>query len=261
MTNRKLNMKLLLLASLAVASSQAFAFDVFTSGHFDIGAAIDDGEMHPHIHSHTGGGTEYEVDEAAFWAKDNHLETRASGSQWDFIGVSSGQSYYRLPQNNQSGKLYIGFGVEEIDPGSVDSYTISDPRVEAIYGTDPAPFITWQLVSVVSSTGGAFSVWNGSSSVDPVWISSADGIGSTDFFAQQAGGHDHVNYGFSKAGLYDITFNVATMVGNNVVEKMATYHFGIGDNYQPVAPVPEPATMTVLGFGCLMPFLRRRKSR
>jgi len=107
---------------IVAGASDAQAVEILTSGHYDLGVAYEDGGLEPHIHGHTGGGNEYAPDEAYFWAKDNHLFTRPAGSQWNFIGVSSGEQYYKLPTTNQVGKIYLGWGAEEIDPGVLDSY-------------------------------------------------------------------------------------------------------------------------------------------
>lgn len=270
-------------ASIALTSAAHAEFQyAITSGHSDLGVALEDGVLVPHIHSHSmnfskvdssvpdkaaseDGSYEFTTDEAYYQVGTIHATSRPSGSQWDFLGVAAGQTYYRTPSTNQTGKQYIGFGAEEIAAGSLTSYTISDQRAIDTYGADTAPWITWTLTAatfngeaITSSSAGQFAMWTGNSSADPVWVTTTDGIDSSDVFWMQEAGHEHLNMGFSTDGVYEITFVVGAMVdGTMIYSDPATYTFVVGN--ASLAAVPEPAALATLGIGGLALLNRRKK--
>jgi surface-anchored protein len=128
--------------------------------------------------------------------------TRPAGSQWDFIGVGAGETFWQLTQTQSFDSLFLGFGAQETTPSQIASYTPSDPRVP-----NAARWIRVDLKSVRGP--GAFSVWQTGVSGTTVWMASSDGIDPTDSFYLPAGGHIHVNWGFTKPGLYEIEFEAS----------------------------------------------------
>jgi surface-anchored protein len=79
------------------------------------------------------------------------------------------------------------------------------------------------------------------------------------------GGHDHYNFGFTAAGIYDLTFTATgTLATGGVVTASDVFRFVVGD--QSTAPVvPEPSALALAGLavvtGGLVARRRGRASR
>jgi surface-anchored protein len=139
-----------------------------------------------------------------------------------------------LPKNQNTSVLFLSVGTEELDPA------------------DFASPLTWSLVSVTGSGGGAapgfFSVWNvdNFASVVPL-MSTASGTSTPNAFTVPAGTHTHFNYGFTAPGLYNVLFTasgtLSPALGGGAVSGQATYSFGVfdtGSDY--VFPTSTPWT-------------------
>ena len=107
--------------------------------------------------------------------------TRATGSQWDFTGVNSGDTFYVLPATDTTGLPFLGFSAE----GKPFDITFS-------LGT----------VSSAPTTGGVISAWtqNGAGEPTPYWssVTPSANVG----FTVPEGGHEHMFIGFSALGDY-----------------------------------------------------------
>jgi surface-anchored protein len=93
-----------------------------------------------------------------------------------------------------------------------------------------------------------FSLWTIESGGQPVvWMSTAEGgITAEALFFILEGGHSHANWGFSRAGYYQIDFQLSGhLTGTNelVESPVTTWHFGV--EHLPVA-IPEPSTLWLL---------------
>lgn len=211
-------------------------------------------------------------------------QLRPSGSQFDFIGVAAGSSYWRLPKSQNPSLLFLSIGTEELDPA------------------DFASTITWSLLGVTGAGGGAapgtFSLWN----VDDFGglvplMSTSPGAGTPNSLIVSAGGHYHFNYGFSAPGLYNVQFaataTLAAALGGGQVTGNAVYSFGVFDvgadysypsgsmpwTYQgqqfaiplggnehvdmgiALAPVPEPGGLVIAGAGIAAAFMAASRGR
>lgn len=105
--------------------------------------------------------------------------TRPAGAQWDFTGVSAGQTLYVLPTTQAAGLPFIGFSAE-------------DHLFDVIY-------------TLGAVTGGTISAWTADGFGNPTALWSSSSPGDTidnNSFKVLAGGHDHVFIGFSQAGDY-----------------------------------------------------------
>jgi hypothetical protein len=249
--------------------------------------------LDPHVHAEDEfeivevvSGTEVSVQEVA--ASDVLLPvvlasttTRGFGSQWDFIGVPAGATYWRLPKNQNTDVLYLSIATEELNPA------------------DFASLITFSLLSVTGTNGGPapgfFSVWDtGDDGPEPLMSTF---VGTTpNSLSVGVNTHNHFNYGFTAAGLYNVELLVSgtlsASLGGGRVEGTATYSFGVfdQDDYPVIAEtpyvfagrsfpyfmydnahadigvsliaVPEPASVALAGLGAagaLAAGLRRRR--
>lgn len=197
-----------LLAGLAIAAC------------FNQTAWADAYEFDLHLHSTEVVPQEFGASQALLPVKAAAKANRPAGSQFDFIGVSAGQPYWRLPKSQNPALLFLSLGTEELDPADFDST------------------ISWSLVSVTGSGGGSapgvFSVWNVDDfgGVVPL-MSTSSGAGTPNSLVVNAGGHSHFNYGFTSPGLYNVAFEatatLSAALGGGPVSGTAVYSFGVFD--------------------------------
>lgn len=221
--------------------SAARAGVILGAGHVDVGIGWKTGFD---LHIHDGqNDVEYAPDEAILYAGENTTVPRPAGNQWDFIGAPEGADIWVLPQSELPEMLFLGLGAEEIKPGTFQTYNEDDPRVNASG--------EWIKLSLVGVNGpGEFSVWTTDALGTPVvWMSTADD-GLDDVLFALAGGHTHLNWGFTAEGVYEIDVRASAFLpdGTPVVSDVATYTFGVN-------AVPEPGCLWLLAPGL---FLRRR---
>jgi surface-anchored protein len=224
-------------ATVAITRSTRPDFvSVQRTGHADIGVNFEDGDWDLHIHDHEP-DTEYEPDEAMFYVGRDAMLTRtgdAADPAYDFLGAPVGSTLFVLPEVENSNLLFLGIGGEELAAGQLYD-----------------DFATLQLISV--SGPGDFSIWQSglTPSTPNLFMATADGIDNTDVFDVAAGSHAHVNFGFSKQGVYEVTF-VASGIdadGNATDSGPVTYYFYVTDGLVPFAmPSFLDAGLGVPGF-------------
>lgn len=237
----------------ALSGAAQAASVVIVNGHSDIGVGLEDGHLHPHVHDANG---EYEAADVLYFFSSAEKEARPASSSWNFLGIPSGATYWCGRATSIAGRQYIGMATEEIDPLALQSTVLADDRVLDTYGTDTGPWVKWQVTGVNAPAGGNFFMF---SSTSTVWVNSADGIGSDDFFAQQAGGHEHTNFAFTAAGACDVTFLISTTLADGtVLSESATYHFEASNFAEPI-PVPAAAGLGLLGLAGVTALRRRRQ--
>ncbi len=201
------------------------------------GARAELYELDLHLHSSElpddGYPAEIGAGDALLPVKAAAKGTRPAASQFDFIGVASGAPYWRLPKSQNPSLLFLSIGTEELAPA------------------DFASTITWSLVGVTGTAGGAapgtFSLWDVDDfgGVVPL-MSTLPGAGTPNSLVVAAGGHYHFNYGFTAPGLYNVEFSatatLAEALGGGQVTGTAIYSFGVfdvGSDYvYPSGPMP-----------------------
>ncbi|WP_165245612.1 choice-of-anchor M domain-containing protein [Paludisphaera soli] len=242
----------------AGAASAADFTDLYTAGHADIAVGYDatDGlylyyelASSARINGSLLGGSGASADPATVSTvvPESVLTTGNAGLPAPFAG----NPLYVLGQTSAGSttRPYVGWGAEDIDVGLFvgDALTLS-------------------LTGVSNSTGGQFVLWGNGFASSPA-MNTADGLSLDDSIELTATGHDHYNFGFTAAGVYDLTFTVTgTLVGGGVVTTSDVFRFVVGNIPPPPGPaVPEPSALAMAGLavaaGGLFAGRRGRASR
>ena len=185
--------------------------------------------------------------------------SRPASSAFDFLGVAAGQSYYRLPQNQNPNLLYLGVSGGGVSSSDIDSY---DPSVESGGRvTGSGSWVKLSLESVMGPSGAAapgfFSVWqSGDSGPNPFMSSFSGGVASDDALWIVAGGHSHFNWGFSAPGSYEVTFRPSVRRGGSTITSADPFKvfFDVAST-----SVPEPGTLSLVVLPLLGLFSQRRR--
>jgi len=130
-------------------------------------------------------------------------------SGFEFIGAKAGEMFWVLPQTEGSGALPLGLCAGEADISNLCDWTPNDQRGANIEDK-------WFEVKLVDIRGPAdanFSMWQADAIHPPVvFVSTAEGgITDDDVFYISAGSHSHLNWGFTKPGLYKVDFRISTV--------------------------------------------------
>jgi len=199
----------------------------WTEEHGDIGIEYEGGtdfELHYHFEDGVNGvppeDIELEPDDAYIRVADAAKISPAPSLS--FLNPGGGDIWV-LPQSNSGpggagtlGVPYVGLATEELNPGQFP------------FGVD------WELSAF--SGPGDFALWQDGLGGPFVYMRTNDGVGGPgDTFSQAVGVHDHLNYGFTSEGVYDVTFTVTSTV-------------------------PEPGSvLTLASFGAVGMLVRRRR--
>lgn len=217
----------------------------YSAGHGDIGLAYEDGELELHYHFGNGailngvplvGEIEYDPDEAHVRLSD---DTRGvTSAPLSFLGTSTGDPVWRLPQSNTPGLPFLGIASEELDGLGFSSATI---RMTSFNG--PGEFALWQP----GGLGGFNTFWQ-----------TNDGIGPSDVLNLGIGVHDHFNYGFTAEGIYDVGLTAeADFAAGGSVMDVGVFRFVVGS----ATAIPEPSSFAALLMGGLALVTRSRRRR
>lgn len=207
----------------------------FTTEHIDLGLGFTGGptgEWSLHAHDHDA-AIEADPDDALLYVSTTAQATRPAGSEFDFIGVAAGASYYRLSQTQNANALFLGIAGDEIVAGSLDRY---DPAAES--GNRVSGLGRWAKMSLVNVAGpGQFSVWQNGDTTPTVFMSSNDGITTSDALWVISGGHSHYNFGFTQPGRYAITVQLSgylddgntSVLGTPTQSEPLTFYVSVGN--------------------------------
>lgn len=230
---------------------------LLSSGHVDFVDIEILGPTFPqlaiNIHDHDNGityatsGAPGQTDWARLVVVPAAIFPRPASTAFDPIGVPPSTDFWWLKNPQNPATLFGGFSAEEVVPVTqIGSYFESDPRVNAT--------ARWIKISLVAKQGpGDFSVWTESGGSPTFWMTTSDGITSTDAAFILAGGHIDYNFGFTAAGSYELDF-VATAFNamlQPIGSEVTTLQFSV---------VPEPALLSISALvGLWMGRIRRER--
>jgi surface-anchored protein len=225
----------------ALSALPVLGASYYTQGHADLGLGEGD-ELELHVHCHAGAvidgeaiGEDQEFDDPSEVyivvpvSTKNYIHSIGGATTIvaNKLGLSAGDDYWYLPEigsgNPGSAELQspnFGLGSEDINPGIFDSNGL-----------------TLSLTGMSGPDGGNFGLEN----YEHGWLMcSNDGITVADtIYGLPTGSlHEHLNWYFTKSGLYELTFKVsATTVGGVYQEDTKTFYFQV---------VPEPHCILLL---------------
>lgn len=219
---------LLAAAFLSLLAPRASAQGYYTAGHGDLGIEYEAGSGEFEAHWHLGAGAvvdgvelstddEFAPDEIIGWL--NSTSTVSSASVASALGVSTGTTVFRTgitayPPN-------VGFALEEVGaPGDWTDGTIT-LSLAAVSG--PGEVAISQTISGIGTL---------------VWFSSVDAglTSSGNAWSFGVGLHQHLDWFFTEAGFYELTFEWA---GEHAIDGLVT---GTGTFGFQVGAIPEPST-------------------
>ncbi|MFV0451863.1 MAG: choice-of-anchor M domain-containing protein, partial [Propioniciclava sp.] len=193
----------------ASAASAAGPYDgrmVLSEGHADGFYIEKDAAGEPALVLHSDEFGNHAPEEFVVQAKPSVAARTAGAATSAVLGIDNGATYYLLPQTNQLGQVFLGFGYNTSDypANSIDvTHTVSN-------FDGPGTFATWQ-----------------SGEEGPVeWLNTS----KDDWSFSSTANHEHLNWGFTAEGAY--TFDVTSTFDDGGVAKTAgpqTYTFYVGE--------------------------------
>jgi surface-anchored protein len=213
------------LAWAPLANAQVY----YSTGHGDLGIAFEEGELEPHWHLASG---EYAPGDVVAVVSATRS---APNSSETFLNVAQGTSIYVA--GSAAYQPNLGFGAEELVP---DDWT--GPITVTLSGlTGPGNFALYTLNLNGDLSNILMSSYNPSSTF------------ANNTLSLLPGDHAHYTFGFTEAGIYDITL---TWSGTHVTEGFqsasGTFQFEV---------VPEPGTWALLTIGLVAMMIVVRKRR
>jgi surface-anchored protein len=218
---------------------------ILTAGHVDLGSFdYVSGAWDVDVDNlATGSLTTSAPNDTLLYVHPDALMSRAAGSQWDFLGVGSGEDVWILPQNQNDDPdlLYLGANATDTGPTAVASYFESDPRINAT-----GRYIKVTLESVTGPADSDFSVFTNNQGSLTVWMATEGGVSSSDAFFLTPGDHKHVQWAFTKAGSYTVQLKASAFLDDGMGgltptdSGTITFHFGVEDGVTDV--VTQSAT-------------------
>ena len=170
-------------AAPVAAEETAAECTVLTEGHVDVfGLAYEDGALDLHVHDEET-DTEYAPSEVLLAATPEARTTVPSDPSYAFLG-EAGSTVWVLPDTHVEGVLFAGWATEEIALGDFADDTLTITVHDAEGRGDVALY-------TVDDFG-----------TPEVLFDSDDGAGAWDVAAAS---HGHMNWGFTKSGLYKLT--------------------------------------------------------
>ncbi len=173
-----------------------------------------------------------ETDNVVYAPSDVLLYVNASARQtqpagWNFIGAGDGNLDWQLPEEEDPTLLTVALSTEDTAPGTFNIYRPNDPRI-----TRAGEWMKFTLRDLQGP--GDISAWQDDQGPPSSWwISSYDGGRTLDPVVYiEPGGHMHLNWGFTAAGIYQATFEASGFLNGHGLPSRSddvTFTFGVED--------------------------------
>ncbi len=184
---------------------------VLSQGHVDaVDVHYEDGELELHVHDETvDPSVERDPAEVVFRVLPGARTTVPADPAYRFLG-SPGAPVWVLPQEQVPGLLWPGLSTEEIEPG--------------VFAGDRVTLTLWRVRGP-----GALSVFTTDAFGAPTVLADS-GDGTPDRLTLATGGHQHVNWGFTRPGTYKAVVQASGTLadGTRVVSDPAVHTFQVG---------------------------------
>jgi surface-anchored protein len=174
----------------------------------------------------------YAPSDVLLYVNANARQTQPAG--WKFVGAGDGNMDWQLPEEEDPTLTTIALSTENTAPGTFNIYRPNDPRISRTG--------EWMKFALRNLQGpGDISAWQDDQQPPSSWwISSFDGGRTLDPLVYiEPGGHMHLNWGFTAAGVYQATFEASAFINGHGLPTRSdavTFYFGVEDTGQPPAP-------------------------
>jgi hypothetical protein len=160
------------------------------------------------------GGTPFSLDEALIYVNTNArfiLPSIPPG--FEFIGAEANQPFWILPQTQDPDVLYLGIAAETMSPADIADLALWNPGDPRGGADVENKWIRVALLDVRGPAGGEVSSWQASGGPPTVFMSTVEGgIDESDAFYLLAGGHNHLNWGFTQPGRYEVDLQLTSFI-------------------------------------------------
>jgi surface-anchored protein len=200
-----------------------------TSSHTDLNLSFVAGSVEPWSIEprDADSGVAYRADDAVLYVGAAALAVRPASSEFDFLGVGSGASFYQLPQNQNPETLFLGVAGQGASPADFDRYNPAAESGGRVSGLGRWLKVTLVDVDHFTPAGtpgtGKFSVWLSGDTGPSKFMATSDGIAASDALWSVAGGHVDYNWGFSQKGRYEVTVKLSGYLNDGNTTSLGEY--------------------------------------
>jgi hypothetical protein len=223
----------IILASLLLTASNAFADQFYTSDRFTLRFGIEQDfpmstridNAHADVELNYDAGVELNmfadspagvgpISTTHFYGNTNTRFTPASiPPAFAFLGGTVGQTMWVLPQSQFSNRIYLGVDSQLItsaDRSEMQNWNPGEPRNSA---NTLDKYIEMQLIEFRGPAGSSVSLYQTNAQGQPIvhWSSFDAGISEQDTVFVRSVGHQHFNWAFTKSGLYEVDVQLRTL--------------------------------------------------